>query len=161
MKRITDSLSNVESEVIMLREKNIGHCGGCLFCHDKKGCAIKDDMDLIYKKLIEADLIILATPNYFDNVSGLLKDFMDRTNAIYQTESLKNKKLINIVVGGGSKENSERVSKGAMGYFAETHGMKIISDYIFKGLNPGEVLNDEEFEKNVGKIVGDIKNLSK
>jgi len=45
-------------------------------------CAIKDDMADLLLKLENADGIIIGTPVYYCNVSGLLKNFMDRCNTL-------------------------------------------------------------------------------
>jgi len=51
---------------------------------ERKGiCKIKDDMNDVYPKLLAADAIVLATPGYFEMISGLLKNFLDRTVAIW------------------------------------------------------------------------------
>lgn len=65
---------------IFLADNRIEHCKGCFSCwFDTRGkCIIKDDMEKILYLMQGADILVLATPLYFDNVSGLLKDFMDR-----------------------------------------------------------------------------------
>ena len=46
-------------------------------------CVIKDDMMSVYPKLLNADAIVLATPGYMGMLSGLLKNFLDRTCAVW------------------------------------------------------------------------------
>jgi multimeric flavodoxin WrbA len=57
-------------------------------------------MTEIRNKMLDSDNIIIGTPNYFDNISGLLKDFVDRTHPFYKFELLKGKKLVLIMIGG-------------------------------------------------------------
>ena len=60
-----------ETEVIELSEKNVEYCTGCNRCLFKPECSIKDDdMEEIKQKMLEADGIIVASPDYFSNVSG-------------------------------------------------------------------------------------------
>ncbi len=78
----------VEAELLLLRKLNIKLCNGCLACEaggtNRKGvCTIRDDMQRIYPKLIQADAIVFGTPVYFEMVSGLLKNFMDRTCPVW------------------------------------------------------------------------------
>ncbi len=80
--------NGAEVELILLRRINIKLCLGCLTCEaggkDRKGvCKIKDDMNEIYPKLLEADCLVFGTPAYFELLSGLLKNFLDRTVAIW------------------------------------------------------------------------------
>lgn len=73
-------LAGAETETVYLNEKNIRHCLGCFSCWTKTPgiCIQKDDMSALLNKLLDADLLLYATPLYFFTVSGLLKDFMDR-----------------------------------------------------------------------------------
>ena len=80
--------SGAEVETLLLRKMNIRMCRGCLACEEggkqRPGiCKIMDDMNDVYPKLLTADVIVLATPSYFEMPSGLLKNFLDRTVAIW------------------------------------------------------------------------------
>ena len=91
----------IETELILLREKDIKQCNGCLTCEaggkQRKGiCTIQDDMQEIYPMLVEADGLALGTPVYFEMLSGLLKNFMDRTCPIWPR--LEGKPVVGIAV---------------------------------------------------------------
>lgn len=80
--------SGAEVETLLLRKMHVRMCRGCLSCEEggieRKGiCKIGDDMAEVYSKLLSADAIVLATPGYFGMLSGLLKNFLDRTCAIW------------------------------------------------------------------------------
>jgi len=86
--------AGAETELILLREKDIRWCDGCLGCEaggkQRRGiCRIQDDMQHIYPKLVEADGLALGTPVYFEMLSGLLKNFLDRTCPIWPKLELK------------------------------------------------------------------------
>jgi len=96
------------TELILLREKNIRWCDGCLSCeaggeHRKGICMIQDDMQEIYAKLVEADGLALGTPVYFELLSGLLKNFIDRTCPIWLKLELKPVVGIAVAEGGIGK----------------------------------------------------------
>ena len=91
------------TELVLLRKKRIEFCDGCLSCDSTGKCKIRDDMQLIYPKLEEADLIILGSPNYFNNISGIMKNFVDRLLPFYYKEKLKDKKIVAVVVGASDK----------------------------------------------------------
>ncbi len=63
-----------------LSEKNIQHCKGCFHCWyvEKNKCVLNDDMEDAISHFENMDILILGTPLYFDNVSGMLKIFLDR-----------------------------------------------------------------------------------
>lgn len=86
--------AGVQTELILLREQDIKGCDGCLSCEaggkQREGiCRIKDDMQQIYLKLLEADGLAFGTSVYFEMLSGLLKNFMDRTCPIWPKLELK------------------------------------------------------------------------
>jgi multimeric flavodoxin WrbA len=60
---------------------DISPCTACLSCMHKilGECAIKDDMEQIYKEMKKSDVLVLATPVYIDNMSAQLKKVMDRS----------------------------------------------------------------------------------
>lgn len=66
-------------EVLYLGDKTISPCRGCETCIETGKCAIDDDMQEIYPKLLSADGIIIGTPVYFWGACGLAKNFIDRT----------------------------------------------------------------------------------
>jgi len=69
-----------EVESIFLSEVKVKHCLGCLACWlDKnKECVIKDDMAMLIDKWTQSDIVICGTPIHSDNVSSILKTFIDR-----------------------------------------------------------------------------------
>ncbi|NOQ56237.1 MAG: hypothetical protein GQ477_05540 [Nanohaloarchaea archaeon] len=141
-----------EKEIIYLRDKDIKHCTGCLVCAKSDKCSIKDDMGELLELMVWADVIVIGTPNYFDNVPGLLKDFIDRTNPFYETDMLKGKKLVSIVVGGGKIVNSRRVSEHALTYFSNAHKLDFVDSYYFSDLGVDDVLEDKSLDATVDTI---------
>lgn len=67
-----------EIELIRLVDFNLKPCDGCQTCTKTKKCAIEDDVESIFKKMAEADGIIIGSPVYFQNVTAQTKIFMDR-----------------------------------------------------------------------------------
>lgn len=69
------------TEAIYLKDKKINHCQGCFSCWGQTPgiCVHEDDMSELVQKLRYADILVMATPLYNYTVSGLMKDFMDRS----------------------------------------------------------------------------------
>ncbi len=73
--------NNVEK--ISLAGKEIQFCRGCFACQKLGRCVIKDDVNDIMAKVLEADVVCWATPIYYYEMSGQMKTLIDRLNALY------------------------------------------------------------------------------
>ncbi|MDQ5985098.1 MAG: putative NAD(P)H-dependent FMN-containing oxidoreductase YwqN [Syntrophus sp. SKADARSKE-3] len=113
-------------ETIYLQEKNIAPCKACFACQKKasKGCSIKDDMQELYPKLIDADAWVIASPVYWFTMSAQTKIFMDRWFAMpaYQDDCFKGKRIAVAMSYGGEDPfdsgcvNALRTFQDAFGY---------------------------------------------
>ena len=80
MRGAKEAGNNVEK--IRVSEKKIGFCHGCYYCQKSGGvCAVKDDMADVLQKIIDADVLVLASPVYFYSIDAQLKAVIDRTVA--------------------------------------------------------------------------------
>ncbi len=72
--------AGAEVENIFLAKYKIQHCTACMACwFETPGkCVINDDAEMILDKMSQVEFIIFATPLYVDNVSGIMKNLMDR-----------------------------------------------------------------------------------
>jgi len=71
-----------EIDMVHLADYNVQACDSCLACFKTKECHIKDDLDKIYEKMIEANGIIFASPVYHASITPQLKALMDRAGFI-------------------------------------------------------------------------------
>lgn len=78
--------AEVSTEMIHLANSRIEDCRHCNWCLSKqdegKYCAIKDDMLSLYPKILQADVLLLATPAYACRLSGYMATFLDRFRAL-------------------------------------------------------------------------------
>ena len=93
-----------EVEKIRVAEKKIGYCRACYACRDTGVCAIKDDMAEVLQKMIDADVLVLASPVYFYSIDAQLKAVIDRSVARW-TE-VKNKEFFYIVTAADEELSS-------------------------------------------------------
>lgn len=88
---------------IELKEKMINDCMGCGVCQKNNGkCVQQDDMTEIYRKMLEADVIVFASPIYFYTWTSMMKRALDRTFAVQSL--LSNKKFFLISSGAAPEE---------------------------------------------------------
>ncbi len=69
------------TELVNLGHLQIRSCLGCFLCWVKTPgkCVQEDDMAAVLERFVQADLLVFGTPLYHYNVSGLMKNFIDRT----------------------------------------------------------------------------------
>ena len=71
-------------EKIFINDKKIGYCHGCGVCNTTHKCVLLDDMAEILDKMVQADVIVMATPVYFYSMNGQMKTLIDRTVPRYE-----------------------------------------------------------------------------
>ena len=104
------------TEIVRLRQKKIGMCTGCGTCSElRKPCPQKDDAPEIIEKMVEADVIVFATPVYFYAPCAQLKALIDRCSTRY--EEMKGKKFYFIAtMADETAENMERTFDTLRGF---------------------------------------------
>lgn len=75
----------VETQLVCLAGKRVEGCKHCNWCMSRQTpeefCVQKDDMAMIYPLVLNAEILLLATPVYIGRLSGYLANFMDRLRA--------------------------------------------------------------------------------
>ncbi len=120
-----------EVEKIRVAEKNVGYCKACYYCVKSGGtcaanvvrsplpqcyycvksggtCAIKDDMIEILQKMIDADVLVLASPVYFYSIDAQLKAVLDRTVARWK--EVENKEFYYIATCADDARKSQETT---------------------------------------------------
>ena len=90
-------------EVVSVHDYKVNPCMGCNACFKNKAnaCVQNDDMSLIYEKMSQADMLVIASPVYFYGLSAQLKAVIDRFhNPIRDTFRLK--KMALLLVGAAT-----------------------------------------------------------
>jgi multimeric flavodoxin WrbA len=135
-------MEGAEAERLHLADFDIIPCRECLQCFNGGKCIILDDMQKIYPKLLEADIIILASPIFFYGVTAWAKALIDRCQALWsrkyilKDESLgkegKRRKGFLISVGG---TKGQRVFEGAIltaKYFFDVLNAEYVGELVFR-----------------------------
>jgi len=66
------------TDLVLLEEVTVNECDGCHACWTEGECTQGDDMNALYPRLAEADVIVFGTPVYWYGPTALMKAFLDR-----------------------------------------------------------------------------------
>lgn len=126
--------------------KNIKGCIACEYCHTKGNgqCAQKDDMQEVYEALKKADMLILASPIYYHNLSGQLKCTIDRFYAIGTKENLPNLKKVAMLLASGSPDMYEGALFSLKGDFEDFLGLENVGVFTACGEEEQDLTVSEE-----------------
>lgn len=72
-----------EAERIDLGRLNFSGCKSCFACKLKDGksfgrCAVRDELTPVLEKILAADAVILSTPIYWGDVTGMVRNLVER-----------------------------------------------------------------------------------
>jgi multimeric flavodoxin WrbA len=97
---------DVELEYVFLKDMDLKSCLGCGVCFDKgeELCPLKDDRAMLEEKMQNAEGVIFTSPNYVFNVTGLMKNFIDRFGYVcHRPRFFKNAMVLTTSGVGGSR----------------------------------------------------------
>lgn len=124
-------------EKIRVAEKNVGCCKACYYCKNSNGkCVIKDDMSEILQKMIDADVLVLASPVYFYSIDAQLKAVIDRTVARWL--EVKNKEFYYIVTMADEEISSAETTLACFRGYA---------DCVEGAVEKGVIIGNGAYEK--------------
>jgi multimeric flavodoxin WrbA len=139
---------------IELRKENLPLCIGCFNCIYKgeEKCPHKEVMGKIVEEIKNADALIITSPVYSMQISGLLKNFIDHMSYNFHRPSLFTKKglVITTTAGAGHKDAANYV-KSVLNYW----GLNYIQTL------PIAYRSMELTEKNKTKVLKSAKKFSK
>jgi len=149
-----EGCSDITTEFISLSGKVIRPCNGCEECKEKKWCVIKnDDWNDIIDRVLECDVLIIGSPTYYYDVSGQMKNFIDRTYSLYHDRKLAGRHAVAVSVC--SDRGGDRTLNTLEG-FLNTHEFSYLGYISGKGLAPGDVKNDERAMQKTAEVAQKI-----
>ena len=157
-----------ETEEVFLRDLKISPCLEIYACKKDGQCPIPDDMKSLYPKLVEADVLAVASPIFFYSVSAHLKCAIDRCQALWARKYLlkqpvspgkPHRKGVFLAVGGSRGSKVFEGSLLTMKYFFDALDMTFYRSLLIKEVDEkGEILKHPtamgeayELGKEVGK----------
>ena len=133
---------------LFLGELTIAECDGCHVCWEGKECSKKDDMQAVYPRIIQSDVIIFGTPVYWYGPTALMKAFIDRFvyfNCPENREKIRGKSA---VIAVPFEEEGLETAKGVVEFFQkclEYMQVKLVGKIIVPGVSAkGEIRQKPE-----------------
>ena len=134
-----------EVEIISLIGKQIAFCKGCFACQTTGRCVIRDDAIEIEQKVLNADVVVWATPIYYYEMSGQMKVLIDRLNPLFP----KDYRFRDVYLLASASEGL----KGWVDCFERA----TFQDYVFCGgvTDPGDIRGNEKLRAayEMGKAI--------
>ncbi len=70
---------SIDIELVRLAGLDIKGCNACGYCFEHEGkCSIEDDLQPVHKKMLAADIIVIASPVYYSSATALVKGLLER-----------------------------------------------------------------------------------
>ncbi len=130
-----------EVEKVIVDKLKIAPCREYYGCLRDGNCVIRDDMDSIYPKLIEADRLIIASPIFFYGLTSQLKALIDRSQALwvrrYILKNLPEKSRKGAFIGVGATRG-EKLFDGSIltvRYFLKSIGAQYKDELLIRGVD--------------------------
>lgn len=122
--------AGADVEVFSLHNMNINPCDACDTCKETGVCVLKDDMQVLYPKLRQADAIVIASPIYWFTMNAQTKLFVDRWYGLEspQGNALKGKQFGILLTYGDTDPyssgaiNAIRTFQDMLGYIGASIG---------------------------------------
>lgn len=136
------------TRMLFLNDLNICECDGCHICWKGKRCSKKDDMQEVYPKIIQSDVIIFGTPVYWYGPTALMKCFIDRFvyfNCPQNREKIRGKSA---VIAVPFEESNPQTASLLVKFFEKSLKyleMKLIGKILVPGVSSkGDILRKED-----------------
>lgn len=152
------------TEKIILNELRFVPCQECAQLDDSGNCAIKDDMEAVYKKIKAADAVIVASPVFFGSITAQTKMMTDRFQCAWQAKYVLKKDAFAekktggfICVSSSDRKDFFQNAKAVIKNLFATINIKYQYELFFSGLEKkGDVLGHPDFLEKAYKLGKDI-----
>ena len=144
-----------ETEHIQLAGHTINPCKACFGCVGKKNCVFGDDIfQELYKKMTEADAIILGSSTYSADVSSTLKAVIERASVVSDTNPGMFRHKIGGAVAVARRAGAMNTIDTINHFFLNKEMYVVGSTYwnIAYGRLPGEAMKDDERVNNMNYL---------
>lgn len=147
-------IPNIEFDIIELGKIKLDTCIGCFNCIIKgeDRCPHNSDMKILRDKIEDAEVIIMTSPVYSMQVSGLLKNFIDHMSfKFHRPGYYKKKGLVIATTAGAGHKNATKYMKEVLAFWGINKVNSIAVAYRSKELT----------EKNIDYIKNEARKFKR
>jgi multimeric flavodoxin WrbA len=128
---------------------DIAYCTACGTCYAKGECVSDDDYPMLLEKMVDADGIVLGSPNYINAVTAQMKTMLDRMADVVHCQSLAGKYGCSVCTAGGAyaDEVAEYMNMALLNFGATTVGKM----GVLVGADPNAIVVGEKQAKELGR----------
>lgn len=148
-----------EIEKIIVDRMKITPCKEYYGCLKDGNCVMRDDMDIIIPRLIEADGIIVASPMFFYGVTAQLKALIDRCQALWVRrnilKNLPDSKKKGAFIGVGATKGKQLFDGSILviKYFFQAFGAEYVDELLVRGVDQrGEIKEHPDLLKEAYEL---------
>jgi len=133
-----------EVKTIILNDLTISPCQHCDGCSETGNCVIQDDMQMVYRELMKADRIVLASPLHFMALTAQMKAMIDRCQALWVRKyrlkipplgNRRERKGLFVSVGGRKVANLFESALTTVKTFFRVLDITYAGDLLFPGID--------------------------
>ena len=144
LKEIEDA--GIQTEFISLAGRSIAPCTACMGCKEGPACTIKDDFDPLFRKILEAEGVIVGSPVYFGSATPEIMALLDRAGYV----SRNNGNMLRRKVGGPiviARRAGQNFTYAQLALWYTISEMIVVGSTYWNigfGRNKGDILQDTE-----------------
>ena len=132
--------NGIQTALYQLSDLDIGYCSGCKSCDTTGKCVQADDVQKIAGELFDSQLVIVASPSYWGDVTGQMKVFIDRCTPYCNTNPSRlpitsTTKGVAVAVRAGSNKEENMNLVNTIEHFLGHLDIPLVSHFTVEGIN--------------------------
>ncbi len=141
-----------KTELITLSDYKVDFCRGCECCILEGKCFVNDDSYKIMEKIKACDGLVIGSPVYLNNMTGILKVFIDRTCSWFHRTEVAQKPtlLLANTQGSGLKSTLNSIEESLIQW-----GVCLCGTISRNGRTFKKPINEKEVSKFIKFVLSD------
>jgi multimeric flavodoxin WrbA len=153
------SAVGIDCTMYLLNDLHIAYCQGCESCVTSTRCMQRDDMDILIPAMLSADIVIIASPSYWGDITAQLKTFIDRCMPLADTRPTgtivpPGKRGVAVAVRAGNSPGENKHIIATLHHFFAHLGITPVADLTFEGIHTPADLSERQTELQQAYEIG-------